>query len=88
MASGEREQRDRVMICFIEICSKLSPPGYTLIGFNSVYWLFSLPAWFAWLRSDEVSDLGHAFDVELMNRILQDAVSIGHALVLAQVLKP
>jgi hypothetical protein len=26
--------------------------------------------------------------VELMNRVLEDAVSVGHALVLAQMLKP
>jgi hypothetical protein len=35
-----------------------------------------------------VGDLWCAFYVELMNRVLQEAVSIGHTPVLAQMLKP
>jgi hypothetical protein len=50
--------------------------------------LLLLSAWFAWLGSNEVGDLRRAFDVELMHRVLQDTVGIGHALVLTQMLKP
>jgi hypothetical protein len=64
-----------------------------LIGRAGV-WIFNrgrrriLLAQLASLGRDEMGNLWHAFYLELMNRVLQDAVSIGHALVLAQMLKP
>jgi hypothetical protein len=40
------------------------------------------------LRCDEVGDLRLAFLMELMHRVLHEAVGIGHTLVLAQMLEP